>query len=223
METLRMRCICLFAVTVMMIWGTAASKWCCMPAQWQGIEMMDIGTDTNCTPSITKMAMNISYDSTNKKIAVDMFVRTSSGLKIQQFVLQDFSTGTQYVVTGGHCEKMPISQSAFPMQCVPTNATVAFTSFVGGGAAKIATTTYHIVYPGVGEGFLTMTDTGCYPVTYEVSGNVQGVSFLQAVAIYGVTEGIKDPSIFNIPAVCKSKERTVHVKGQPVKTSLFGF
>ena len=37
------------------------------------------------------------------------------------------------------------------------------------------------------------------------------VSFLQAVAIYGVTEGIKDPSIFNVPAVCKSKERTVHV------------
>lgn len=57
METLRMRCICLFAVTVMMIWGTAASKWCCMPAQWQGIEMMDIGTSTNCTPSLTKVSL----------------------------------------------------------------------------------------------------------------------------------------------------------------------
>ena len=38
------------------------------------------------------MAMNVSYDSTNKKIAVDMFVRTSSGVKIHQFVLQDYST-----------------------------------------------------------------------------------------------------------------------------------
>ena len=36
-------------------------------------------------------------------------------------------------------------------------------------------------------------------------------SFLEAVAIYGVTEGIKDPSIFNVPAVCKSEEHTVHV------------
>jgi hypothetical protein len=43
------------------------------------------------------------------------------------------------------------------------NATVFLTSFVGGGAAKIATTTYHIVFPGIGEGFLTMTDEGCYP------------------------------------------------------------
>lgn len=38
------------------------------------------------------MAMNVSYDSTNKKIAVDMFVQTSSGVKIHQFVLQDYST-----------------------------------------------------------------------------------------------------------------------------------
>ena len=37
------------------------------------------------------------------------------------------------------------------------------------------------------------------------------VSFIEAVAIYGVTEGIKDPSIFNVPAVCKSEEHTVHV------------
>ena len=37
------------------------------------------------------------------------------------------------------------------------------------------------------------------------------VSFLEAIFIYGVTEGIKDPSIFNVPAVCKSEEHTVHV------------
>ena len=54
------------------------------------------------------------------------------------------------------------------------NATVFLTSFVGGGAAKIATTTYHIVFPGIGEGFLTMTDEGCYPVTYELTGSIQG-------------------------------------------------
>jgi len=54
METLRMRCMCLFAVTVMMIWGTDG---CCMPAQWQWIEIVDIGADTNCTPSVTKVSL----------------------------------------------------------------------------------------------------------------------------------------------------------------------
>lgn len=53
-----MRCLCLFAVTVMLIWGTDGR--CCMPAQWQGREMVDIGADTNCTPSLTKVRLQYS-------------------------------------------------------------------------------------------------------------------------------------------------------------------
>ena len=54
METLRTRWLCLVAVTVMMIWRTDG---CCMPAQWQGKEMVDIGANTNCTPSDTKVSL----------------------------------------------------------------------------------------------------------------------------------------------------------------------
>lgn len=197
---------------------------CCMPAQWQGIEMVDVGTSVNGTNNDIKIAMNVSYDSTIKKVAVDMYIRTSAGEKTKEFVLQDYSTGIQYVVERGRCIKMPISQSDFPMQCVPKNATAVLRSFVGGGTAKIATTTYLIEFPGVGEGFLTMTDEGCYPITYEVAGRVQGVDLLETVALYGITDGIVDPSVFDVPAICKSEEFIIYVKGgKRRKIHLFGF
>ncbi|CAG2209530.1 ependymin-related protein 2-like [Mytilus edulis] len=191
---------------------------CCLPSQWEGAEGFHVGTVMNGTVRVSQGFMNISADTTGEKIALNMTVTTGIvGARkhtSEMFVLQDYGRKMQYVVEKGVCTKSAM-QDPFTFNCVPSNATVVMKTTVG--SDHTPGTIFKIPFGSIGDGYLTITDSGCIPVLYQVTANINGMQTMESVGIYDVKQGIKDMSVFTVPDICRTPGTVINVNRPQIK------
>ncbi|XP_063396847.1 uncharacterized protein LOC134681243 [Mytilus trossulus] len=182
---------------------------CCIPSQWEGLQGLAMGQIKDGKPSSIEALLNISFDATAKKIFVAGSI-TVDDKSYDEQVLQDFSTGKQYVVVSGQCIATAITEP-FPQTCTSPSAKKLATTFVGAGQNKLIVELYNDDMDGK-KTDITVLQGSCIPVSaYQKSG--QTVTFINYL---GITAGISNATIFDIPKPCKNAtimpENTRHFK-----------
>ncbi|XP_063431475.1 ependymin-related protein 1-like [Mytilus trossulus] len=173
---------------------------CCPPKQWEGIEYTALGsTGADGKTHYTEIEQKVSVDTDRRMVYVAQSM-VIDGANVMQKVLQNYNTATQYITKNGNCEKMGVT-SVEP-GCIPQNATAVLKSYMGAGSSKIMTTVYKYD-TGMSTSYITMADDGCIPMAYEAAGqNADGGGYQMTVEFFGITPGIADTSVFNVPAQC---------------------
>ncbi|XP_035663282.1 uncharacterized protein LOC118406984 isoform X2 [Branchiostoma floridae] len=173
----------LMTVCVFSVWG----EQCCAPKQWESFVGIENTTAVDGMIKVTQQYAIESYDFDKKKIAM-VFPA------INMRLIQDYNKGMMYTIVAGMCFTTPWP---FPMvNCIPDNATM-LASFEMGGKDGLMIEQYQLqdFLPGF-NGYIQFTRPGCLPVSqtqyYE--------SYATMFGFTNITEGIKDPSVFDIPS-----------------------
>ncbi|KAL3876402.1 hypothetical protein ACJMK2_034251 [Sinanodonta woodiana] len=180
---------------------TIKGEGCCPYDAWEGFEGLLTGTVQGGQSHLTQGAFTLHLNNTKRMVAseVDLVV---DGVVIRLKSIQDYNTGTEYDIMDGKCTKKPIGQ--WKPQCIPDDAKVVQNTYIGAGSEKVAVKTYLYTDNGL-QVYATVTASGCIPVMAAISGTTaQGVPTVSVVEFSGITSGIKDPSVFSIPAICNS-------------------
>ncbi|XP_066264789.1 uncharacterized protein [Branchiostoma lanceolatum] len=165
------------------VWGDQ----CCTPKQWESFVGIENTTAVDGMIKVTQSYATESYDFDKKKIAV---VLPAVGVRI----VQDYNKHMMYTIVAGMCFTTP--WPAPMVNCVPDNATL-LASFEMGGSGGLMIDQYDLqaFLPGF-KGYMQLSRPGCLPIS-------QTQYFDSYVTMFGftnVTEGIKDPSVFDIPS-----------------------
>jgi len=119
-------------------------------------------------------------------------------------VINFYANNTGYVITftngKNECKKIALNQQMTQF-CVPNNAQYLNTVTIGG---SLSVDNWSATESSE-SGFLSMTSTGCIPVSYTgvfSRYNVDNVGYVNYVA------GISNSSIFNVPAICQNQKKS---------------
>ena len=175
---------------------------CCFPAQFEGLEGVSSGQDINGTTSATEALFKMYVDITNQKVAVVGNV-SYNGKVMEEQILQDFNTGKQYTVIMGKCTVTPMTGKKLK-QCLPPDAKLVLSTYYGVGNNKVDIDMYTYMDGGM-QSTLSVTKDGCVPMAehMKMSTGILDIGFM------GLTLGIKDMSVFDIPKGCQNAA-TVH-------------
>lgn len=145
-------------------------------------------------------------DAKAKRIHTDEMIITGNTVK-KYTTLQLYDQNVQYVVQNNTCtrSKLPAWNNR---NCIPDNATMGSPYRLGLNQSLMVTDYSYTL--DTEQVVITVTNDMCVPVVEQIYGQVQGASLISAFGVEGVTTGIKDPSVFNIPDVCQ-KDRLVEV------------
>jgi len=161
---------------------------------------MSIGLKNNGTP----LALTAFYD----KWAMDTSIGKGylSGTlyygqyPVQQEVFQDYNQGKQYELSYGRCTVSPLLFDIKPIGgklCMPPSAKM-MTSYKGLLNDTVDFDMYLIQFPG-GQMTMSLTTKDCAPLSESIH-TTEGVFNM---GFMGLTEGITDPSVFEMPQACK--------------------
>ncbi|KAL4239889.1 hypothetical protein ACF0H5_000689 [Mactra antiquata] len=185
----------LLSMLICMVYG---GNICCLPEQWEGMQGFQTGSlDDQGHTAITLGSVGTSYDATNKRVR--LVENIISGGNSQEFtILQLFNQNVQYNIKNQTCTSS--RAPAWTENCIPDTATMTGKYRLGLNQS-IEVTGYVWTQGNVSIG-LDVTD-GCVPITQGTQGEVSGVQFMSGTSVLGITVGIKDPSVFDVPAICK--------------------
>ncbi|XP_076117760.1 ependymin-related protein 1-like [Mytilus galloprovincialis] len=185
---------------------------CCGPAQWEGYEGVHAGAQINGTAGEGRGLLNISVDANINKVVVRGYSNWN-GQQVKQHILNDYSAGKSYTVYGGNCVTADLPPYPTPgkLNCIPFDAKLVLSTYYGIGDNKYEIDVYEFMVDGKKMEF-SVTKGSCVPVgeQQQLANGFADVGFI------GLTEGIKDPSVFNIPSEC-NRERTVSPRMQYIK------
>ncbi|KAL3876391.1 hypothetical protein ACJMK2_034241 [Sinanodonta woodiana] len=176
----------------------AAGEGCCPPDQWEAGQDIMVGMVTAGATHLSKGLNRVHIDATQKIIAAEESL-VVDGAPVQLKVIQDFVKGIQYLIQNSVCQKTTIGP--WVSRCVPDNATLVHSVSIGSGKNTLAVKTYN-VKQGDLDIYVTVTADGCIPVSQNQAGSSSGVNQMIVVGFYDVTQGIKDRSVFDVPAEC---------------------
>ncbi|KAL3876393.1 hypothetical protein ACJMK2_034243 [Sinanodonta woodiana] len=182
--------------------ATVMGEGCCPPDVWEGLEGLLAGSVQAGKPHLTKGGLMLHLNNTGKIIAIeeDLFVDDH---EIKLKIIQDYNRGTEYMIMDGKCTKKTLEP--WKPKCIPDDAQVVQNTYFGAGSAMLAVKTYSFMEKGL-QVYATATVSGCIPIVEVMSGTTaEGVSTVDVVEFSGITLGIKDPSVFNIPSICNSE------------------
>ncbi|CAG2188571.1 unnamed protein product [Mytilus edulis] len=188
----------LLVFSLSVIVGQAYS--CCMPQKLEGQIGMSIGLKNNGTP----LAMTAFYD----KWAMDTSIGRGylSGTiyygryPTHQEVFQDINLGKQYELSYGRCTVSPLLFDIKPVggkYCMPPSDKI-MASYKGLPNDTVDFDMYLIQFPG-GQMTMSLTTKDCAPLSESIH-TTEGVFNM---GFMGLTEGITDPSVFEMPQACK--------------------
>ncbi|KAL3883285.1 hypothetical protein ACJMK2_029568 [Sinanodonta woodiana] len=177
---------------------------CCPPDAWEGVAGLMVGSVKDKNPHLTKGVLMLHLNTTSGMIAIEEELLVD-GLKMKLKVIQDYNKKTEYVIKYGKCTKTAL-KSSIP-RCLPANATLVENTFLGAGFENVAVKIYRFSVRGL-EVYFTVTAYDCIPVVAIASGYIpdKKVSVLEVLEYSGITVGVKDPSVFDIPAICQPVE-----------------
>ncbi|KAH9513144.1 hypothetical protein Btru_035991 [Bulinus truncatus] len=194
----------------------ALSTSCCTPDQWEGIESSIGGWAARKRSGLLKEYVKVSYDFTNKRTAA--FVDYSNGEYANRFkivVRYDGEVGNVYVVDlkKDKCWTKKLNRP-FRQACIPDSAKPVGDYYLGlDGGFKLSG--YAIEGPRV-SAFVSVQNISngqCVPVTEAVYGKLTKADFVQTVGFVNVTPGIKNATVFDVPAECEKKQDTSLAEG----------
>lgn len=180
---------------------------CCVPRQMEFFEGVSSGQSINGTNTATTAFFKISYDSDRNMVYANGTAHVN-GVMMTEEALQDFTTNTQYTVINGKCYKTPIPFNVF-MTCLPSDAKMVLSTYYGFGEKTIDIQVYTFTLNGMDRSFTaTQVQNDCIPLGEHV-GSKTGIT---DIGIMGLTKGIKNPEVFNIPKPCQD-QTTLMAKG----------
>ncbi|XP_060557202.1 uncharacterized protein LOC132717685 [Ruditapes philippinarum] len=190
----------LFASFALMTVAQGKSKYCCYPDQWEAVEGLMAGSvDDEGHATITNGYVTVSYDAKNQRIYGVDTITTGSVTKVYTF-LQLFTEGVQYLIVNKTCTRAKLG--AWNNQnCIPDNATLTNQYRLGlNQSIMINDYTYSISNLTY---IVSVENKSCAPVVEYNFGDLNGAQLMTGVGVQGITVGIKDPSVFDVPAICK--------------------
>ncbi|XP_052082626.1 uncharacterized protein LOC127720190 [Mytilus californianus] len=179
---------------------------CCMPQKLEGKVGMSIGLKNNGDPlGITAMYDKWAMDTTIAKgyLSGTLYVM---GYEVHQEVFQDYSQGIQYELTMGNCTAKSLPLAFKPVGgkfCMPPSSKI-MTSYNGLADDTLDFDMYLIHVRGC-QITMSMTTKECAPLSesFLTQEGIFNIGFM------GLTEGITDPSVFEMPEICKVLQRSM--------------
>lgn len=168
---------------------------CCSPDQWEGYQFSFDEREH------FRAGLNVSYDYTNKRLRVLIEERTPNNKKKILEAISLYNNNTMYLIdhTSNTCTSEQLNESMI-QDCVPKDA-VLETSPVLGGSLKTNLYRFSRTDHDEDVDFIEVrTQDNCFPVDVFAASNRFGVD---ENFFWDITLGIKDPSVFNIPPICK--------------------
>lgn len=206
-----LRTVCVFMCAVV------ALAWsCCTPDQWEGAEGAIIGYHgPGKHGGLIREYIQVAYDFTNKQSAANLYY-FNKGIKAEFKVIVKYDKECQdancaggkmyvYNVKDKKCWEKSI-KGAFRKACIPEKAKYMGDYYLGleGGLKASA-------YEFDGKHFtasISVSSVGknqCVPIGETIAKQGR-YSTLSNVGFLNITTGIKDPSVFDVPAACKETE-----------------
>ncbi|XP_052081824.1 uncharacterized protein LOC127719640 [Mytilus californianus] len=175
---------------------------CCLPQQLEGTVGMSIGLKNNGNPlAITAVYDKWAMDTAKGKgyLSGTVFV---GGHAIHQEIVQDFNNQIQYEAALGNCTVKPLPfefRTEGGMICLPPSSKV-MSSYHGLGEDTLNVDTYYIPFDA-GHLTMSLTTKGCAPVSegFQTNDGIFNIGFM------GLTSGITDQSVFELPSPCKEE------------------
>ncbi|XP_070531919.1 ependymin-related protein 1-like [Ptychodera flava] len=174
---------------------------CCPPSQWEGYigETGGYVTDSKSDAGYISAYIVYHIDREMKKIAFDS-QSTVGPTQSNVHTLQDFDKKIQYQVEGGVCTKSALQGSIEDNACVTDRAQLQGKVDIVGMLANSYTYTAEGIDMNV---TLTVWEKGCIPCGFNAVIHSQGAHSILNGGYFNITTGIKDPSVFDVPAACK--------------------
>ncbi|XP_052816372.1 mammalian ependymin-related protein 1-like [Mya arenaria] len=177
-------------------------KNCCFPSQFECVEGLVTGSaDDEGHTSVTTGNLQLSYDASGRRIYVLEQLQTGN-ITETYTLIQLYNENMQYIIHNGTCTGGKLG-SWDNRNCIPDNAT-AGTNFILGHQQSALVTPY--MWNLADGTSLTMTVTdNCTPLSELTYGTREGTSFLSGVDFNNINLGIKDPTVFVVPDICKQQ------------------
>ncbi|KAH3863091.1 mammalian ependymin-related protein 1-like [Dreissena polymorpha] len=188
---------------------TAHSDSCCVPTQFECSEGTMTGSaDDDGNTALAQALIKFSFDGNGKRVySVEQVIVGNQSDTYT--ILQLYNQGQQYVIHNGVCSRGSL-ETWGNKGCIPDTATVSGTYQLGYGQ-NIWITTYSWSIPSPTASVSLGVTDNCVPVVEIFTGQQEGTSFLALQGFQNITLGIKDPSVFVVPDICKHQSTSVPV------------
>ncbi|KAL3883194.1 hypothetical protein ACJMK2_029510 [Sinanodonta woodiana] len=171
---------------------------CCPPDAWEGVAFM-VASVQNKATHLTKGVLMSHTNFTLGMIVIEGEVHVD-GLSKKVIEIKDYNKKIKYDINDGRCIKKTL-QSKIP-RCLPENTTLVENTYIGTGTEKVAVKMYRSDVGGLETNF-TVTANECIPIVVIVSSIIPNSEVMRVYEYSGITVGVKDPSVFDIPAICQ--------------------
>lgn len=184
---------------VCLVRGLAA---CCWPSTWEATKRFMIGTVVQGGPSyLTEGVSDVSVDLIKQKINTITHLQTDN-FTIKHRILEDYKEGFQYLIgSNGTCTKSKLT-AGVPKQCVPPGSLIMSHSYYGDASTHLNIIPYKLPESLDIYGYMTVTATGCFPISETLHGVIDKTSQMKFTAFLNFTTQIKESSVFDVPHQC---------------------
>ncbi|VDI51138.1 Hypothetical predicted protein [Mytilus galloprovincialis] len=179
----------------LLAYATTTTQACSFPVQIQGFEGISMGYLINGTGGAVEGGFQIAYDVKRQK-TVMMGEGQNMGTRFYEHVLDDYANGKEYVVLNGKCTISPLKRKM--LTGIPSDAKKIMSSYYGFDDKKIGIDVYSFSYEG-SQITISVMKEGCVPVGEHITGK----AFLLDVGFMGMTSGVKNATVFDIPKPCQ--------------------
>ncbi|XP_060075898.1 uncharacterized protein LOC132555565 [Ylistrum balloti] len=175
------------------------SQVCCFPKQSESPGGLVGLVDVNGKTMMQQTTIMMSNDAINKKTVSRTNTTVGNYSTTYSIELKDYAEGMMYEVKNGVCTKTPL-RGPFPDMCTPADATFK-PVLLGTGNSTLTGRMYNYMIAGVSMTIFMTED--CVPISEMLSGHAGPTDYWYTVGYSAMTLGIKDPSVFDVPASCR--------------------
>lgn len=188
-----------FLITSAVLGFTSAN--CCFPDQWTA-SLVETTGEYNRNLDAASLAYGIRqyfFDYTGKQIAyLESLDNRTAHAKTHTKTILKYNEGKKYTIRSQNCEIEDIS-STMESPCIPNDATLFGThSYPAGVEAQVWFVPDKV---SGGSKRISVTVDGCLPLSESrITG---GPDYVLRMSLFqNVTQGITDPTAFNVPSIC---------------------
>ncbi|KAL3862069.1 hypothetical protein ACJMK2_008064 [Sinanodonta woodiana] len=203
--------------------GMAMGEGCCPPIAWEGFIGTMVGSVEDAVPHLTMSFLKYHTNITLGMIEMEGNIIIDRGQTQQIRIIIDNNKMTQYFIMNGKCARRTLARKV--LNCVPENATLVLNTYLGAGPETLTVKVYRFLVEDI-EVYSTVTSSGCIPVEHVLTGIHPDtkVALLEVAQVSGVTVGVKNPSVFDIPSICQSANISsdyAHFMSQWISSGLY--
>ncbi|XP_077987115.1 ependymin-related protein 1-like [Glandiceps talaboti] len=179
---------------------------CCPPKQWESLLFQAGGYYlTSGQLGMIDIASAVHSDLKSQLVAAEQRVR-QGGVTVDVKIIQDFGEHIQYAIQDGLCSKTALPGAMEDTACIPDDAENL--GNLNYGLDSLDGTVYRVKrdYPEANTSVsadISMTPKECIPIGENMVQNTPDIHLIVNVIYANVTLGIKDPSVFDVPEICK--------------------